>query len=361
MSLLLLASVAALLVTRQVYTTADLGAAMGDSSVNDIEMAAGVYHLADEPGLGCTAPDTGDPYMLCIGRDLTIRAAVEATRVVLDGGQKGGVVFAGLPSPVYAVTLQGLEITNGMVYGTPRTVGTGAGIRNWATLSLDSVSVYGNFAAFAGGGINNEYNLTATNLKVHSNRASDGGGIKNHCSIMTLTNSEVYNNTDGPEQGMWGGGISSNGPLTIVGSSIHHNIARSGGGIHFDGDTVNTLTIIDTVVHHNIANVRPAPSSSPAHFRDQPPPRPPSSTVWQGSGGAPGHGVGGGLEVMCAGECLQANNMTVCFNVQYPGTPDCSGCTAPLPPCPPPPAAPAAPATGSPSGHLRARGWPPAA
>ena len=276
MQSLAIASVAGLLVTRQVSDTAGLSTAMGDGTVGVIEMAAGVYRLADEPGLGCNAPDSGDPYMLCIGRDLTIRAAVEATRVVLDGGQKGGVVFAGTPFRVYAVTLQGLEITNGIVYGTPRTVGMGGGIKNWATLSIDSCSVYGNFAALAGGGIDNEYNLTATNLEVHNNRASDGGGIKNHVSIMTLINSEVFNNTDGPQQGMWGGGISSDGPLTIVNSAIHHNIARSGGGIHMDGSTSSPLTIIDSVVHHNIANVRPAPPSSPAH---PPPPRRPSARL----------------------------------------------------------------------------------
>ena len=78
--------VAVALVTRQVSDVSGLAAAVGDGTVGVIEMAAGVYRLADEPGLGCTAPDSGDPYMLCIGRDLAIRAAVEATRVVLDGG-----------------------------------------------------------------------------------------------------------------------------------------------------------------------------------------------------------------------------------------------------------------------------------
>ena len=119
-TLLAIASVAAaqMLVTRQVSDTPQLHTAMDDLTVNMIEMAAGVYRLADEPGLGCSAPDppfsgVSTPYFLCIQRNLTIRAAAGAS-VVLSGGKKKGVVYVlrGITA-----SLQGLEITNGSSAG----------------------------------------------------------------------------------------------------------------------------------------------------------------------------------------------------------------------------------------------------
>ena len=108
---------AATLITRQVSDTSGLKAAMDDSTVNDIELAAGVYRLADEPGLGCSAP-AGTPYALCIQRGvyashaaLVLRAAAGA-KVVLDGGGSKGVIFVENSGTV----LQGLEITNGGVH-----------------------------------------------------------------------------------------------------------------------------------------------------------------------------------------------------------------------------------------------------
>ena len=142
---LAVASVAAahLLVTRQVSDTAGLKAAMADNTVGDIEMAAGVYRLADEPGLGCSAP-AGTPYAMCIQRGvyashaaLVLRAAAGA-KVVLDGGGSMGVVFVENSGTV----LQGLEITNGGVH----TGFQGGGIYMRGILTLDGCSVYGNIA-----------------------------------------------------------------------------------------------------------------------------------------------------------------------------------------------------------------------
>jgi hypothetical protein len=106
-------------VTRNVSDTAGLHAAMDYVYVNEIVAASGTYRLADEPGMGCTAPNPyrGD-YFLCIDRDLTIRAAAGAT-VVLDGGQKKGVVYV---KPGVTAALQGLQITNGATAGVRPTL-----------------------------------------------------------------------------------------------------------------------------------------------------------------------------------------------------------------------------------------------
>ena len=89
--------------TRTVHCTAELKAAMGEAAVGDIEIVKGVYHLAEELGLG-------DQYScLVINRNLTIRARL-GENVVLSGGQKKQVIFI---HESCSVSLQGLVITNG--------------------------------------------------------------------------------------------------------------------------------------------------------------------------------------------------------------------------------------------------------
>ena len=119
-----------------VSNTAELKAAMANSRVNDIVLAAGVHRLAEEPGLDCS-PDPIN-FFLCIGHDLTIRAAAGA-KVVLDGGGQKGVIYIkhgwGVwPAGRITGYLQGLEITNGNASG----IGVGG------TLVLTNSSVYDN-------------------------------------------------------------------------------------------------------------------------------------------------------------------------------------------------------------------------
>ena len=118
---LAVASAAGALVTRQVSTTAGLKAAMdvANYTVGDIEMAAGVYRLADEPaGFGCAVPggQVANCHICIIRKNLIIRAAAGAT-VVLDGGNQKGMVYItdSYTTPGTTVLLQGLEITNGYV------------------------------------------------------------------------------------------------------------------------------------------------------------------------------------------------------------------------------------------------------
>lgn len=102
---MLLFSLANLAASRLVANTAELKAAMDDATVSDIIMAGGVYHLADEPGLGCSL--MGSPFYLCITRDLTIRAAAGA-EVVLDG-KMGGVVAVGGALPPFVSVITSLQ------------------------------------------------------------------------------------------------------------------------------------------------------------------------------------------------------------------------------------------------------------
>jgi hypothetical protein len=292
MRLLLFASLAAGEMW-EVRDASELHVAMDTGRVNIIEMAGGVYRLADEPGLG------DESIFLRIGRNLTIRAAAGA-KPVLDGGKQKGVLAVG---PGVKAWLQGLEITNGAV----QLIGGDncGGILNRGTLHINDSSIHNNTAGAGGGVYNDNGVLYANNCSVYDNSAyGDGGGIVNHgTGTLTITDSEVHHNR-AHNQG--GGGIQNDlyATLAIINCSFHHNDADSGGGgIHNNG----RLTIADSSVFHNAALAGGGPSR---------------------------HGLGGGIfNDALDGSTLRATNTTACLN-----TPDdCYGCKTPLPPCPPPP------------------------
>jgi len=200
------------LVTRSVSSVSQLHAAMDDSTVNDIVAANGTYFLANEAGLGCQ--DTYNSYFVCIDRDLTIRAAAGAT-VVLDGGNKGSVVWVKGPPHFKDVTasLQGLQIANG---------GTG----------------------ISGGGISNDGTLTIANCEIHHNSVNGNGGSDRRNGGSNRRNG-----------GIWGGGIWNGGTLTITDSEIHQNSAETdGGGIvnWHDQYSVGVLTVTNSKIHNNV-------------------------------------------------------------------------------------------------------------
>jgi hypothetical protein len=236
--------------TRSVSSTAELHAAMDDISVNDIEMAAGVYHLADEPGLGC-APDPHGLFeaFLCIKRNLTIRAVVGAT-VVLDGGNTKGVVYVGTLIGRLAATLQGLHITNGRSQSGPGGQG-GGGVYNDATLSITNCSVHDNFQGIAHVGNFLDDMLTVTDSEVYNNQ---GAGIINTMDTAraTIIRSDIHHNTAHPYTD--GGGIRNLGQLTLIDSRVRDNNSTApqgqGGGIKNWG----SLTLTNSEVFCNNAS-----------------------------------------------------------------------------------------------------------
>ena len=135
---------------------------------------------------------------------------------------KGGVV----------VSMSGITIKNGV---GPNVAG---GIKNYGTLTLDTVAITDNAADGIndwGGGIYNSGSLTMTNCLVANNRtgASNayGGGIYNQGSL-TITNSKISGNHT---YGAGGGLFLIGSAATIRNSTIDGNGAAVGGGIYHGG------------------------------------------------------------------------------------------------------------------------------
>src|SRR5206468_3610338 len=86
------------------------------------------------------------------------------------------------------VRISGLTITNG-------NSGSGGGIYNAATLTLNNSTISGNFSGDNGGGIFNDGTLTVTNSTISSNSAVvDGSGIYHNGASLVLTSVTIAQN-----------------------------------------------------------------------------------------------------------------------------------------------------------------------
>jgi hypothetical protein len=120
------------------------------------------------------------------------------------------------------------------------------------TVTLEHLTLTGGRAGI-GGAIMNAGVLTVSNLTASGNRAATaGGGIWNSGSL-SLGDSAVVENT--VAEGIYinrGGGIhSTEGDLTITGSSIGWNTAPSGGGLYING---GTAVVNDSEIAGNTAS-----------------------------------------------------------------------------------------------------------
>ncbi len=148
------------------------------------------------------------------------------------------------------VTISDLKLTNGLevdsgggIFFVP---GSGGGIKNSGTLTINNSTISGNSATI-GSGINNSGTLTINNSTISENTAIDGGGGINNFGTLTISNSTIAGNRAGG-----GGGISNlnNGTLTISNSTISGNSASGdGGGVTNFG----TLTLINSTISENLA------------------------------------------------------------------------------------------------------------
>lgn len=154
-----------------------------------INVPAGAYVLSQEST--CTYKSQGNPnfftssqVLLCVGKNnVTIQGAGAATTVI-DGDQRGRVLFVGASA---VVEIRGVTITNGL------------GDRSLGDLSLVAIP--------------------------------NGGGINNH-GTLTLTESVVSHNTMPPGTATHGAGIYNevDASLTLVRSTVTNNVAPSNAG-----------------------------------------------------------------------------------------------------------------------------------
>jgi predicted outer membrane repeat protein len=229
---LAVANYASVLATFNVTNTNDAGAGSLRDAIGKANTAPGADTINFTGSIFKDAvPDqiTLTSEQLTINSDITINGT-GANKLSISG-KNGSEVFA---------IIRGSKVTISGVFITHKS-GSGGGILNNGTLTLNNSTVSGNLALY-GGGIYSDGTLTLNNSTVSGNTANEsGGGISNE-GTLTLNNSTVSGNSAVDV----GGGIENylSGTLTLNNSTVSGNSARLGGGIHNKGtSTFNNSTI----------------------------------------------------------------------------------------------------------------------
>ncbi len=194
-----------------------IGGAIGQASDGDtIQISADVYEE-----------------ILNIEKSVTLRGTKEGS----DPGIRTVIRSTGIDAPILQtglgklVKLYTLEITGGHF----SSVG-GGGIVNHGGLFMKDVIVDHNSTSGYGGGILNLGDLHMEDSLVQYNTANGpnpavgkegrGGGIYNHQGMVVLTGTDVLDNSTNGQ----GGGLYTNGDLTMTDCNVSRNEARVGGG-----------------------------------------------------------------------------------------------------------------------------------
>ena len=187
---------------------------------------------------------------LDITRGTLIINGTDASRTIIDGGAMDRVfhILGGA-----SVTMNNITVLNG------NNGGSGGGILNEGTLTLNRSVVSGNVVLFygRGGGIQNAAGtLTLNDTTISGNSAYNGGGIANDQGVATLNRSTISGNSADGNSG--GGIINSEGTLTLINSTVSNNSAASpgrvGGGIgNFSEDVMATVALSNCTVASNTA------------------------------------------------------------------------------------------------------------
>lgn len=207
-----------------------------DASTADdvIEIAAGTYNEN-----------------LSVNKSLVINGAGKTTMIV-DGSGVGRVM---LVDGAHSVSVNALTIQNG-------SADIGGGIYSLGDLSLSDVRIQNNDALCYGGGLHHAAfldKLSIENSEIQKNDATDpssvGGGI---CSEgpMTINDSTI----DGNSAGFEGGGIGLFGTrslLDMMNSSVLNNSVTAsnsaGGGL---SSSMGAMTIANSAISGNTANAK---------------------------------------------------------------------------------------------------------
>jgi predicted outer membrane repeat protein len=195
---------------------------------------------------------------LLVDKSITINGP-GSDNLTVDGNFAGRVFHV---SSGVTATIAGLTITNGNIQFQDLTIGGGI-YNDHATLALDSCTVHSNYAGYGGGGVYSNGALTLTNSTITGNWAAApygvgiGGGICNEAGTLTVSNCTISGN-GGAAYAFTplGGGIYNDSALTITNSTLSGNSAAWGaGGVYNWGGTVTIgNTILKTGIGENISN-----------------------------------------------------------------------------------------------------------
>jgi hypothetical protein len=173
---------------------------------------------------------------------------------IIDGRGKGSVItIPADPDGIgYTVDVEDLFITDGA-----SAAGAGMNVSGNHSLYLRNLKIIGNLSSDRGGGlyVNSTGLVVLDKVEVMQNSAlNEGGGIYFVGGPVGYAYfpMEISASTISGNDGLNGGGIYSNGRLSISNSTIEKNRARdSGGGLY----NVHELTVILSKVNNNIADL----------------------------------------------------------------------------------------------------------
>ena len=241
--------------TRRVINASGLLAAVDDTSVEAIVVAAGTYELTSStPGLCANAVHPPPPKSasdawssaLCItDRQLSITAEKNGTVVLNVTKQTLRVIYVGAGG---RAELVGLTITGGFA-------GEGGGllIEGGGQASLTACAITGNEASFMGGGLalwEHGSRATLTSCTISENKAAYGGGLAAFGSKTQLTMIGSVISRNEAKQGYGGGGLGLSGPANLTSCTISGNEAVQGGGLLIDG----TANLVSCTISDNKAD-----------------------------------------------------------------------------------------------------------
>ena len=147
------------------------------------------------------------------------------------------------------IKIKGSNQKHTIIDGQQKT--TGISINNGCNVTLTGFTIQkGKIEGSEGygGGISNEGTLSLIDSTITNNNAQYGGGIDNG-GIVTLVNSTITNNT--ADYGTGGGIDNKGGMVTLVNSKIINNTAYYGGGISNFGRDRGLVTSINSTIANN--------------------------------------------------------------------------------------------------------------
>ncbi len=175
---------------------------------------------------------------------VTSNGKLELKDIVLDGNER----VEGSGSILYFSSGTTGVVQDGTIIQNNNSVGSGGGIYNRGTVTINGGSIENNSAA-SGGGIYNNGTVTISGGSIGNNSATSGGGIYNSSGAVSISGGSIGNNNSTN----YGGGIYNHrGTLTINGGSIENNSANIGGGIYND-DEYGKVNISGGSIENNSA------------------------------------------------------------------------------------------------------------
>jgi predicted outer membrane repeat protein len=145
----------------------------------------------------------------------------------------------------------GMTFQSGQITGNQATAGDGGGLflRVTSSATIQESTFTANTASGAGGGVASDGALTITDSLLEDNQAQDGGGLYSR-DALTLERTKVQDNEASRDGG--GAGISGS-PSLVAASTVSGNTAgAAGGGLHLIGD----VELENVTISGNTAGVR---------------------------------------------------------------------------------------------------------